>query len=219
MDKIGSQEILLTTPRGEVRIRSFCSPAEIRNCIFDRQFAFHTHYKSLYTSRELLEKTAEQPDANIVLALAEQNHIIGYAVLAYPDPKERWVELGPGIMMEVTAIEVCRSWRSFKIASAILKMLVAYPQVEDKIVYMVGYSWTWDLSGTQKTAQLYRQMLINLFKPQCFKEYKTNEPNICLKSENLFMCRVGTKISQTIRDRFKWLRFGLSPWTWEVNGI
>jgi acetoin utilization protein AcuA len=201
-----------------VRIRSFCSPSEIRKCTFDRQFAFHDHYKSLYASRELLERAAEQTEANIVLALAKQNHIIGYAVLAYPEPGERWVELGPGIMMEVTAIEVCRSWRSLKIASAILEMLVAYPQVEDKIVYMIGYSWTWDLSGTRKTAQLYRQMLINLFKSKGFKEYKTNEPNICLKSENLFMCRLGNEISQTIRDRFKWLRFGLSPWTWEVNG-
>ena len=218
MDKISSSDIVLPTPKGEVRIRSFCSPEEIRKCTFDRQFSFHAHNKSLYTSRELLEKTAEQPDANIVLALAEHNHIIGYAVLAYPDPGERWAELGPGIMMEVTAIEVCRSWRSFKIASAILKMLVAYPQVEEKIIYMVGYSWTWDLSGTRKTAQLYRQILINLFKPQGFKEYKTSEPNICLKSENLFMCRVGNNVRQVIRYRFKWLRFGLSPWTWVVNG-
>ena len=214
MDKISSSDIVLPTPKGEVSIRSFCNPEEIRKCTFDRQFAFHENYKSLYTSRDLIGKSAEQPDANVVLALAEQNNIVGYAVLAYPDPGERWTELGPGIMMEITAIEVCRSWRSFKIASAILKTLVAYPQVEEKIVYMVGYSWTWDLNGTRKTAQLYRQMLINLFKPQGFKEYKTNEPNICLKSENLFMCRVGNKISQTIRDRFKWLRFGLSPWTW-----
>ena len=214
MDKISSIDLILTTPKGNMRIRPFCGPEAIRKCTFDREFASHTHYKSLYTSRELLGKAAELPDANIVLALAEQNHIIGYAVLAYPNPGERWAELGPEIMMEITAIEVCRSWRSFKIAPAILKMLVAYPQVEEKIVYMVGYSWTWDLSGTRKTAQLYRQMLINLFKPQGFKEYKTNEPNICLKSENLFLCRVGNKISQTIRDRFKWLRFGLSPWTW-----
>ena len=218
MDKISSSDIVLPTPKGEVRIRSFCSPEEIRKCTFDRQFSFHAHYKSLYTSRELLEQSAEKPNANIVLALAEQNHIIGYAVIANPDPGERWVELGPGIMMEVTAIEVCRSWRSFKIASAILKMLVAYPQVEEKIIYMVGYSWTWDLSGTRKTAQLYRQMLINLFETQGFKQYKTNEPNICLKSENLFMCRVGNNVRQVIRYRFKWLRFGLSPWTWVVNG-
>ena len=175
MDKISSSDIGLPTPRGNVRIRSFCSPQEIRNCTFDRQFAFHVHYKSFYTNRELLEKAAEQPDANIVLALAEQNHIIGYAVLAYPDPGERWAELGPEIMMEVKAIEVCRSWRSCK-------------------------------------------MLIKLFEPHGFKEYQTNEPNVCLKSENLFMCRVGNNIRQVILDRFKWLRFGLSPWTWKVSG-
>jgi len=70
MGKIDSQEALLTTPRGDVRIRSFCSAAEIRQCKFDRQFAFHDHYKSLFTSRELMEKFAAQPDANIVLALA-----------------------------------------------------------------------------------------------------------------------------------------------------
>ena len=95
--------------------------------------------------------------------------------------------------------------------------MVVHPQIEEKIVYMVGYSWTWDLNGTGKTAQQYRQMLINLFKPQGFKEYQTNEPNICLKSENLFMCRVGNNIRQVILDRFKWLRFGLSPWTWKVS--
>ena len=127
-----------------MRIRSFCGPEEIRKCTFDREFTCHPHYKPLYARREHLEKTAEQSDVNIVLALAKQHHIIGYAVLVYPDPGERWADLEPEIMMEVTAIEVCRSRRSFRIASAILKMLVAYPQIEDKIIYMVGYSWTWD---------------------------------------------------------------------------
>jgi len=218
MGKIGSQEALLTTPRGDVRIHSFCNAAEIRRCKFDRQFTFHEHYKSLYTSRELLEKSAEQPDANIVLALTGQKHIIGYGVLAHPDPGERWADLGPKIMMEIRAIEICRNWRSLKIAPCIAKMLVALPQIEEKIVYLVGYSWTWDLMGTRMTARQYRQMLIDLFKPHGFKEYRTNEPNICLRPENLFMCRVGKNITQLILDRFKWLRFGLSPWTWQVNG-
>jgi acetoin utilization protein AcuA len=164
------------------------------------------------------KKAAEQPDAIVVLALVKRNHIIGYGVMAYPDPGDRWADLGPEIMMEVTVIEVCRSRRSFKIAPGLLKMVVGHPQIEEKIVYMIGYSWTWDLSRTRKTAQQYRQMLINIFKPHGFKEYQTNEPNICLKSENLFMCRLGNIISQVILDRFKWLRFGLSPWTWEVNG-
>jgi len=217
MGKISSREVRLTTLSGEVQIRSFCSAAEIQQYSFDRQFAFHDHYKSLYTSRELLEKSAQQPDANVVLALAKRNHIIGYGVLAYPDPGERWADLEPEMMMEVTAIEVCRSWRSHKIAPAILKMMVLHPQIEEKIFYMVGYSWTWDLIGTRKSAQEYRQMLIKLFEPHGFQKYRTNEPNVCLKPENLFMCRVGKNINQAILDRFKWLRFGLSPWTWKVS--
>ena len=212
------KDLILTTAKGRVRIRSFCSPEDIRKCTFDRQFASNPQYKSLYTSRKLLEKFAEQPDANIVLALTAQNHIIGYGVLAYPDPDERWAELGSKAAMEVKAIEVCRSWRSCKIARAILKMLIVKPQIEEKIIYMVGYSWTWDLKGTRKTARQYRNMLIKLFKPHGFKEYRTNEPNVCLKPENIFMCRVGKNITQAILYRFKWLRFGLSPWTWKLNG-
>ena len=110
MDKNDPAEIVLTNPEGEVRIRSFCSPAEIGNCTFDRQFACHDHYTSLYTSRELLEKSAGQPGTNVVLALVEPDHIIGYGVLVYPDAGERWAELGSQIMMEVAAIEVCRRW-------------------------------------------------------------------------------------------------------------
>ena len=218
MDMSAYKNMILPTPKGRVRIRSFCSPEDIRTCTYDSQFAFHPRYKSLYTNRDLLEKSAEQPDANIVLALTAKNHIIGYGVLAYPDPDERWAELGPKAMMEAKAIEVGRSWRSCKIARAILRMLVVVPQIEEKIIYMVGYSWTWDLKGARRTAPQYRQMLIKLFKPHGFEEYRTNEPNICLKPENLFMCRVGQNMSQLLIDRFKWLRFGLSPWKWKVDG-
>jgi acetoin utilization protein AcuA len=66
-------------------------------------------------------------------------------------------------------------------------MLVVHPQIEEKIVYMVGYFWTWDLNGTRKTAQQYRQILINLFQPHGFQVYQTNEPNICL-SLKIYSC-------------------------------
>jgi acetoin utilization protein AcuA len=79
------------------------------------------------------------------------------------------------------------------------------------IVYMVGYSWTWDLDGTGKTAQQYRQVLIRLFEPFGFQEFQTNEPNICLKPENLFMGRVGRHVSASVQHNFKWLRFGITP--------
>jgi acetoin utilization protein AcuA len=52
-------------------------------------------------------------------------------------------------------------------------------------------------------------MLIKLFEPFGFLEYQTNEPNLCLKSENIFMGRIGDRVSKEIQNKFKWLRFGI----------
>lgn len=207
----------LTTPRGDILIRSFCRPDEINQYTFESQFGVSGDYKSLFTRRESLAKSAEVDSANVVVALAESKNIVGYGVLTYPDPGERWAELGGRLMMEVKVIEVCRTWRCLGIAPHMLKMMLRHPQIENVIVYMVGYSWTWDLAGTQMTAEQYRQKLFDLFQRRGFQEYETNDPNVSLKPENMLMCRIGKNISQVIKDRFKWLRFGLSPWTWEVD--
>jgi acetoin utilization protein AcuA len=213
-----SKEDRVVTPRGDVRIRSFCRPLFIRQYSFDSEFKTGDHYKSLYTQRATLEGNAQRIDANVVLAITEPQRIIGFGVLTYPEAGERWAELGLRLMMEVKAVEVARDWRFAGIASRMLKMVLDHPLIEDKIAYMVGYSWTWDLEGTRKTAQEYRAMLIRLFGRYGFQEYQTNDPNVCLKPENVFMGRIGKNISQVIRDRFKWLRFGLTPWTWNVGG-
>ena len=202
-------EIQKSTPNGSVRIRSFCSAREIGTYSFNHQFGTHAHYKSLYTKRESLEKNAREPDANVTLALAENDEIIGFGVLTYPEADERWAKLDSRIMMEVKAIEVSRDWRSAGVGKNIIKMLMSNPQIEEKIVYMVGYSWTWDLDRTPKNTQQYRRMLIKLFEPFGFLEYQTNEPNICLKSENIFMGRVGDRVSKEVQNKFKWLRFGI----------
>lgn len=204
-------EIQLNAPMGAVTIRSFCSSEEIRQTMFNPQFSSHAQYRSLYTKRQSLEDNADQPDTNVTLAVADGNLIVGFGVLAYPEAGERWAELEPQVMMEVKAIETCRVWRSQGLAKGILSMLLHHPFVEDKIVYMVGYSWTWDLDGSKKTAQQYRRMLIRLFEPFGFVEYQTNEPNICLKPENVFMGRVGKNVSSAVQNDFKWLRFGMRP--------
>ena len=209
-----SKVVLFPTPRGDIRVYSFCSPRQIRQYTFDDQFRSQPHFKSLYARRQTLEDHAGCPDANVVLAIADQKHIIGFGVLAYPEPGERWVELGPKIMIEIKAIEVCRAWRSLGVACRIMEMILAHPRLEDKITYLVGYSWTWDLAGTDMDVTQYRQKLVNLYQSYGFKGYETNEPNVCLKPENFLMCRIGKNISPLFQDRFKWLRFGLRPWTW-----
>jgi acetoin utilization protein AcuA len=211
MNEALAQEIRRETQKGPVRIRSFCSADEIQHYRFDAQFGIHAQYKSLYTKRESLEQNARQTGTNVTLALSGDDLIIGFGVLAYPDSNERWAQLQPRVMMEVKAIEVSRQWRAFRLGNGILEMLLGHPGVEDKIVYMVGYSWTWDLDGTKKTAQQYRRILIKLFEPLGFLEYQTNEPNICLKPENLFMGRVGKNVDDQTQNEFKWLRFGMTP--------
>ena len=207
----GSQQIQRPTTNGTVLFRSYCPPDEIKRYDFSPLFGTHAQYKSLYTKRESLEQDAAQSETNVTLAIDADGMIVGFGVLAYPEPDERWAELKPDVMMEVKVIEVGRNWRSCGIAKGILEMLLVDSSMEEKIVYMVGYSWTWDLEGTKYTAQLYRKMLIRLFEPFGFLEYETNEPNICLKPENLFMGRVGSQVPPETVKAFKWLRFGMTP--------
>ena len=205
------KEIVRVTPAGAIQMRSFCTPGEIQSYRFDDQFGMHAQYKSIYTKRETLEKHAEKKDANVVLALTEKLQIVGFGVFSHPEADDRWTELGPGMMMEVKAIEVSRSLRSCKIAGDLVRLMLDHPKIEQIIAYMVGYSWTWDLDGSGMTAQQYRNMLIRLFSPHGFIELQTNESNICLKSENLFMGRIGREVTDRVRQDFKWLRFGISP--------
>ncbi len=205
------KEMIRKTPEGDIRIISFCTPEQIQSCRFDKQFATHAQYKSIYTKRQTLEKHAAAKGANIVLALSETNLIVGFAVLDFPEPEERWVELGKNVMIEVRAIEVSRSARHLKIASDIIRSMLDHPDIENMIAYLVGYSWTWDLDGNKMSAQEYRNMMIHLFEPHGFKEFQTNEPNLCLKPENIFMGRIGGNVSEKIRQDFKWIRFGVSP--------
>ncbi|MGD2270646.1 MAG: GNAT family N-acetyltransferase [Desulfobacterales bacterium] len=204
-------EIHKLTSSRSFRIRSFCSAEEIRTYTFNPKFGSHAHYKSLFTKRESLEKHATVQDANVTLALDDNREIIGFGVLTYPESDERWAKLDSLVMMEVKAIEVSRDWRMRGAASAILEKLLSHPRIEEKIVYMVGYSWTWDLDGTRKSTQQYRGMLIGLFEPFGFIEYQTNEANICLKPENIFMGRIGHNVSKEVQKKFKWLRFGIYP--------
>ena len=200
MNKPSQKELILSTSNGQVRIRANCTPEEISAYEYSSQFGTHASYKSLYTKRETLEKKAAQAGSNVTLALTEKNLIIGFGVLTYPSADERWIQLGPEMMMEVKALEVARDRRSKRIANNMLNMVLINPEIEDMIIYMVGYSWTWDLDGTRKSAQEYRKMLIKVFSPFGFMEYQTNEPNICLKPENLFMGRVGKNVANELQE-------------------
>lgn len=148
----------------------------------------------------------------MTLAVNGEDEIVGFGLLSPPESDERWAQLGEGAMVEVKAVEVSRRWRNGRLAKGILSSLLSGSEIEKKIIYMVGYSWTWDLDGSGLSAQEYRNMLIRLFTEFDFQEFQTNEPNICLKPENLFMGRIGNAISEKLQKDFKWLRFGVAPY-------
>jgi len=204
-------EHAVETPKGKLSIYTFASPDEIRRLSLDRQFGEHTSYRSLYTRGESLIRRAAEEDTNVVLAVSDKENIIGFGVLANPDPDQRWARLDPRVMMEVKAVEVTRDWRQIGVGSLLVKGMLSHPKVEEKIIYFVGFTWIWDLKWRKMSASKYRKMMIRLFQPFQFNECKTNEPNICLDADNLFMCRIGKNISDRLLYDFKWLLFGVYP--------
>lgn len=211
MNNSTQHKINRSTPLGPIQIRSFCTPDEIQTYRFSSQFTTHAQYKSIYTKQKTLVQHADSALANVVLALTESRQIVGFGVFSHPDDDDRWAKLEPEIMMEIKAVEVCQSFRSYKIAGDLIQLMLTHPNIEQMIAYMVGYSWTWDLDGSGLTAQQYRNVLIRLFSPHQFIELQTNEANICLRPENIFMGRVGSQVSDQVCQDFKLLRFGFTP--------
>ena len=194
-------------------ISSFCSPDFIRELSFEREASKFASYTPLVSNRENLIETALETDANVTIACSGSGEIVGFAILEYPAIQERWSRVGPRVMMEVSVIEVDRQWRSMGISRKLLHMLLDHPQKEGRILYMVGYSWTWDTEGKGFGVMAYRDLLIDLFSEEGFSIYQTNEPNIMMRPENLFMARIGANISDALQRRFKMVRFDMDLYT------
>jgi acetoin utilization protein AcuA len=195
---------------GSITIRSFCSPDEIALLSLKETFVKSVRYNPILSKKESLVDAAVQPDANVTLAYTEDKKVIGISILRYPHPDERWSKIGDRVIMEVSVIEISGMWRLKGISRKLLGLLLDHPLREDRIIYMVGYSWTWDISGTGKSVIEYRNLLINLFSHFGFRIYPTNEPNVMLRPENLFMARIGANISENIQKLFKLVRFNLN---------
>jgi len=198
-----------STAKGNIAINSFCSPDEIESLSFKETHTKYARYRPIVSKKKTLIEAASQADANVILAFTPDGAIIGFGILEYPPPEERWTRVGDQIMMEVSVIEVSRPWRSAGISKEILRLLMDHPLEADQIIYMVGYSWTWDLDGKSMSAMVYRDMLIRLFSQQGFKTFQTNDPNIVMRPENLFMARIGSNVSVEIQKRFKLVRFDI----------
>lgn len=176
--------------------------------IFAPDFTTDNQYTSIYTQKETFERFLKKGGC-VTLALFDHHIIVGFAVLDHPDAHDRWARMDETGIMEIKAVEVLRKFRQQGIARQLLYQVLSDPKIEQRIIYLAAYAWTWDTVYSGLNIQSYRNMLIDLYADFGFIEYLTNESNICLKSENIFMARIGKKIPQKIREDFKWLRFGI----------
>lgn len=202
--------ILQETARGTVTVKTKCPPGFFGNQKLEQGLGSFAHYSSIIKNVEAFEAIAHKKQGIVTLSLKEPDEIVGYCVGWYPDPDERWSSLGE-LMYEMAAIEVSRNYRGANLAGLMLGSTLDDDFFEDKIAYMVGFSWHWDLEGAGLTASQYRNKMMALYSRFGFREVYTNEPNVALRVENLMMIRVGSRVAAEDQKRFRYLRFGIKP--------
>ena len=198
----------IETQKGNVYIQLNRNPGVFKDLTFPFETCHSTAYRLTHCTKQSLQSIIER-GGSVSLALLEHKIIVGFAVLDFPDKNARWALPDPKIVMELKAVEILREFRNHGIARQLLAHLFSDPVVEEQIIYLTAYSWTWDLDYPGFTVRSYRDMLISLYTASGFLEFQTNEPNICLKPENMFMARIGKGVSKKTRDDFRLLRFGV----------
>jgi len=199
----------LQTPLGPVAVFDWCDPAFAAGREMEAGLGTFPSYRSLFTTPQGLANLADSNNADLVLGLDREDRIVGYCLMREPDKKDFWGRLGPGTLYEIVALEVSRNFRSTKLGRRLLHLGLTNGLIDKRITFMVGYSWTWDLEGTGRTPAEYRRMLLHLLEPYGFKRFPTNEPNVSLRPENMFMARIGPEVDPELAKRFKNLLFGI----------
>jgi acetoin utilization protein AcuA len=197
---------LVETPNGSITIYPSCGPGSFAGLKLDAGIGNFSHYSSIIQKLEVFEKVTSAKDGRVALALREENRVVGYLACWYPDRAERWSKLGE-LMYEMGAVEVSRNFRHVNVAQKMISLILADDFFEDKIAYE-RFSWHWDLDGSGLTMAEYRNDDAPSQGP--IPEYYTNAPNIALRVENIFMERIGSRVSAEQQQRFRNLRFGIA---------
>lgn len=206
----GDPDFIVESDVGRIVIRSKCDPLFFQDLKMDDGLGTFSHYSSIVKKMDSFEKYALRDDSRVSVAIRDPNMVVGYCIGSYPEPSDRWILLGK-LMYELAALEISRNFRGLNLAHLLIQQTMNDDFFEDKITYMCGYSWHWDLEGKNLTAGQYRNMMKQLYGRFGFREVYTNEPNIALRPENIMMIRVGSRVSAEDHMKFRHLRFGIKP--------
>jgi acetoin utilization protein AcuA len=204
---LNPEPLIYKTRAGDLKIYPDCGPGFFKGLVWDAGLGAFAHYSSIIQKIDVFERVVNE-NGRVTLAIAGENAIVAYLVCWYPEKYDRWSKLDY-LMFELGAIEVSRNYRKLGLARTLIKTLMAESFMDRKIAYMNGFMWHWDVDGAGLTLLEYRRMLIGLLKEHGFNDYYTNEPNIALRPENVFMARIGAEVSDEDQKRFSRLRFGI----------
>lgn len=203
----------VSTTRGPVHIYSHCTAEELAGLDVDPGIGVFRGYRSILRTKQDFARIAAWEDGNLILAVSPERRIVGYTACGYPGPQESF---GPWnqdrLFYELGSIEVSRQWRGQRLARSMVAVFCADPWIEEKIAYLTGFCWHWDLEWGQGTYFQYRRRLANLFSAFGFKVYLTNEPNVAMNPENFLMARIGSRVSAENRKRFQRLLYSFNLW-------
>lgn len=197
----------VTTPKGVVHIRTHCSPDFVDGLELDEGLGVFPQYRSILRDKETLKEIAALDGANLVIAHNEDGKIVGYIAFSNPSPRERWGKNGLGPLYELGSIEVSRGWRRLGLAKKMVEIALEGDEWEDRILFLTGFSWHWDMAETGLTKPTYRKMLMHIFEPFGFRHFYTTEPNVTMDTANMLMARIGARVSDEDRERFLDLLF------------
>lgn len=195
-------QIQFETSKGPVHINVNCPWEIIDSMEFEEGIGVFPHYRSIMWDKKHIHRLLHIYSGRIVIASSLNKEIIGYIAFSHPIPEEGWPETLVPLLYELGSIEVSRNWRHMGIAKGMLKAAMDDDAMNDYIVMLSGYSWHWDLDGTNLSKNEYRKMLMGMFASVGFRHYYTNEPNVLMDAANMLMARIGGRVTKEDRDTF-----------------
>lgn len=198
LKKLKTETVTLPTEKGAVHLAAPCQADLLQALTVDHGIGVFGHYapSAAALQKQALVKVARMEGGKVVAAYTDEKRVVGYIAFHPPDPRTRFGQLTSEGVVELGGIEVARGWRGLGIAKRMLELAFAGGGFEDKIVFASGYRWCWDLQGTDMEVGRYRRMMQSLFERHGFRAFVTDEPNIAEDPLNLFVVRVGRRVSK-----------------------
>ncbi|MFQ5656859.1 MAG: GNAT family N-acetyltransferase [Candidatus Methylomirabilales bacterium] len=163
---------------------------------------YRYHPDSWRRLAEGFPRFAQNAEGRLVLARSTEGLIVGYALIAKPDPQERWGDPSAPEIWELGIIEVARGWRRRGIGRKLLRAFFTDGAFDDRIVLATAYAWHWDLQGTGLSKAAYRDVLLRFFGSEHFKPLETDEPNIQEDPANRLLARIGPRVDREVLTQF-----------------